>query len=111
MVQQIETVIVGGGQAGLAASYHLNPQGIEHVVLEQASQAAITVIRARGTTNIKYEAAVDFPLEPGDIVQIGSLFPMAPEMTADRPDVSGEKAAEGETSSKGSDARSTARIN
>ena len=78
---------------------------------EQASQAAITVIRAKGTTNIKYEAAVDFPLQPGDIVQIGSLFPMAPEMTADPPRISGEQAAEGETPSKGADARSTARIN
>lgn len=79
---------------------------------EQASQAAITVIRARGTTNIKYEAAVDFVLQPGDIVQVGSLFPTIPEMTADRPRVSGEKAAEGETSSTERDgARPTAKIN
>ena len=64
---------------------------------DQASQAVITVIRAKGTTNVKYEAAVDFLLQPGDIVQIGSLFPMAPEL--DRSVVSGDKAAEGETSS------------
>jgi putative flavoprotein involved in K+ transport len=39
MSQKIETVIVGGGQAGLATSYYLNQRGREHVVLEQAAQA------------------------------------------------------------------------
>jgi putative flavoprotein involved in K+ transport len=36
---RIETVVVGGGQAGLATSYHLSRQGREHVVLEQADRA------------------------------------------------------------------------
>jgi putative flavoprotein involved in K+ transport len=36
----IETVIIGGGQAGLAASYHLTQHGREHVVLEQAARAS-----------------------------------------------------------------------
>jgi putative flavoprotein involved in K+ transport len=39
MAQQHETIIVGGGQAGLALSYCLTQLGREHVVLEQASQA------------------------------------------------------------------------
>lgn len=39
-MERIETVIVGGGQAGLATSYFLCQQGREHVVLEQAAQAA-----------------------------------------------------------------------
>jgi len=39
-MERIETVIVGGGQAGLATSYCLTRQGHEHVVLEQAAQAA-----------------------------------------------------------------------
>ncbi len=39
-MERIETVVVGGGQAGLATSYHLTQQGREHVVLEQAAQAA-----------------------------------------------------------------------
>lgn len=39
-MEQIETVIVGGGQAGLATSYHLRQHGREHIVLEQAAQAA-----------------------------------------------------------------------
>jgi putative flavoprotein involved in K+ transport len=39
-MEQIETVIVGGGQAGLATSYYLTQHGREHLVLEQAAQAA-----------------------------------------------------------------------
>jgi putative flavoprotein involved in K+ transport len=31
----VDTVVVGGGQAGLSASYHLSRHGREHVVLEQ----------------------------------------------------------------------------
>lgn len=35
MHERIETVIIGGGQAGLAMSYHLQQLGREHVVLER----------------------------------------------------------------------------
>jgi putative flavoprotein involved in K+ transport len=35
-----DTVIVGGGQAGLAVSYHLRKEGREHMVLEQADRPA-----------------------------------------------------------------------
>jgi putative flavoprotein involved in K+ transport len=38
--KHVETVIVGGGQAGLAVSYYLRQQGRAHTVLEQASQSA-----------------------------------------------------------------------
>lgn len=38
-MQQIETIIVGGGQAGLAASYHLKQLRREHIVFEQAEKA------------------------------------------------------------------------
>jgi putative flavoprotein involved in K+ transport len=40
MSQTINTVIVGGGQAGLAMSYYLKQEGREHVVLEKASAVA-----------------------------------------------------------------------
>lgn len=40
VMERFETVIVGGGQAGLATSYCLAQQGREHVVLEQAACAA-----------------------------------------------------------------------
>jgi len=40
MKEYIDTIIVGGGQAGLAVSYYLTEQGRSHVVLEQSSQPA-----------------------------------------------------------------------
>lgn len=40
MIDRIDTVIVGGGQAGLATSYYLTQMGREHVVLERAAQAS-----------------------------------------------------------------------
>ena len=40
MVHQVETIIIGGGQGGLATSYCLTRQNHEHLVLEQAAQAA-----------------------------------------------------------------------
>ena len=40
MSYQIDTVIVGGGQAGLAISYYLKQQGRDHVVLERAAAVA-----------------------------------------------------------------------
>jgi cation diffusion facilitator CzcD-associated flavoprotein CzcO len=36
----VDTVIVGGGQAGLAVSYYLSQQGRAHVVLEQSERAS-----------------------------------------------------------------------
>jgi len=38
-MERIDTVIVGGGQAGLATSYYLTQYGREHVVLERAVHA------------------------------------------------------------------------
>jgi putative flavoprotein involved in K+ transport len=38
-MERIDTIIVGGGQAGLATSHFLTRQGREHIVLEQAAQA------------------------------------------------------------------------
>jgi putative flavoprotein involved in K+ transport len=40
MTAYTETVIVGGGQAGLAVSYYLGEQGRDHLVLEQADKVA-----------------------------------------------------------------------
>ena len=40
MNEQIDTIIVGAGQAGLSTSYHLTQQGRTHLILEQADQAA-----------------------------------------------------------------------
>src|SRR6516164_8196426 len=38
MNTEIETVIVGGGQAGLAVSYYLSQQNRPHIVLERADK-------------------------------------------------------------------------
>ncbi len=38
-METIETIIVGGGQAGLATSYHLKQLGREHIVFEAAEKA------------------------------------------------------------------------
>src|SRR5215831_5634897 len=40
MSTPVNTVIVGGGQAGLAVSYHLTRQGRDHAVLDQADRPA-----------------------------------------------------------------------
>lgn len=40
MATRIDTVIIGGGQAGLSVSYHLTQLAVPHVVLEHAAQAA-----------------------------------------------------------------------
>ncbi len=39
MSRKIHTIIIGGGQAGLATSYYLSQKGSEHIVLEQAAAA------------------------------------------------------------------------
>lgn len=38
MIEKIETVIIGGGQAGLATSYYLKNERHEHILIEQAPQ-------------------------------------------------------------------------
>jgi putative flavoprotein involved in K+ transport len=38
-MEKIETIIIGGGQAGLSTSYHLKQLGREHVIFEQAEKA------------------------------------------------------------------------
>ena len=40
MVERVHTVVVGGGQAGLAISYLLTQQGTDHTVLEQSKELA-----------------------------------------------------------------------
>ena len=40
MLHRIDTVIVGGGQTGLAISYYLSQEGRDHVVLEGAPAVA-----------------------------------------------------------------------
>jgi putative flavoprotein involved in K+ transport len=39
MAERVDTIVIGAGQAGLSASYHLTRLGREHVVLEQGEVA------------------------------------------------------------------------
>ena len=39
MTQHIDTIVIGGGQSGLAASYYLQQHGIDHIVLEACRPA------------------------------------------------------------------------
>jgi polysaccharide export outer membrane protein len=71
---------------------------------EQVRQPDITVIRAQGTTNVKYDAAVGFLLQPGDVVQVGSLFPPVRELPLDQFGVSREKKAQSGAPSRTGDA-------
>ena len=61
---------------------------------EQRQQPAITVIRVKGATTVKYDAGVDFLLQPGDVVQVGSLLPPAPDLPPHRIGASKETKAE-----------------
>ena len=38
-MREVDVVVVGAGQAGLATSYHLSQRGIDHIVLERGSVA------------------------------------------------------------------------
>ena len=38
--QKVETIIIGGGQAGLSASYYLKQQNRDHLVLEKSNSSA-----------------------------------------------------------------------
>jgi putative flavoprotein involved in K+ transport len=71
MPEQVEAVVIGGGQAGLAISYYLTHQGRPHVVLEQAPQIApawrhgrwdsFTLVTPNWTVQLP-----DFPYQGGD---------------------------------------------
>lgn len=67
---------------------------------EPSQQPAITVIRSKGSATIKYEAGLDFLLEPGDVVLVGSPLSPAPPSPVNIPS---EKTAETKASSQASD--------
>jgi len=39
MRELVETIVIGGGQAGLAISYHLAQRNREHIILERGRVA------------------------------------------------------------------------
>lgn len=57
MTDQVDTIIVGGGQGGLSASYFLKQQGRENLVLESAPQAAQVWRNRWDSLTARYSAA------------------------------------------------------
>jgi putative flavoprotein involved in K+ transport len=47
-MERVETIIIGGGQAGLSTSYYLSQKGHEHLILERASQAGRAALSRQG---------------------------------------------------------------
>jgi choline dehydrogenase-like flavoprotein len=88
MAEEIETVVIGGGQAGLALSYYLSQQGRPHVVLEQATQIARPGGMGDGTPSPRdrrrcgchpYRATIRMGPAPADVVRhLSSMQPSAP---------------------------------
>lgn len=64
MTRQVETIIVGGGQAGLATSYGLKQRDCEHIVLEQMAQAAQAWGRMWNTSRIRLQRTGDIKRGP-----------------------------------------------
>jgi putative flavoprotein involved in K+ transport len=52
MIEKIDTVVVGAGQAGLAMSYHLKQSGREHVIVERGRAAQSWLERALGLVDV-----------------------------------------------------------
>ena len=63
----LEVVVVGGGQAGLAIGYFLAQQGRDFAILEAASGACGGLARAVGLAEAVYAGALQQPA--------GSAFP------------------------------------
>jgi polysaccharide export outer membrane protein len=61
---------------------------------EQAQQPTITVINAKGSTVVKLDSVVDAMLQPGDVVQVGSLFAPTLPMPLDELGIAHEKKAQ-----------------
>ncbi len=70
-IERHDAIVVGGGQAGLAASHHLAARGIEHVVLDAAARTGDAWRERWDSLHLFTPAAIDglpgvpFPGTPG----------------------------------------------
>lgn len=69
-VERIDTVVIGGGQAGLSVGYHLTRRGVPHVILDAGSRVG-EAWRSRWDslrlfTPAKFSGLDGFPF-PGDV--------------------------------------------
>jgi polysaccharide biosynthesis/export protein len=83
------TITLPAAQRARAARAHqLDGLGTE-------GQPPIAVIRNKGAATARYEAGVDFLLQSGDIVQVGSLIPPSLELSPITPGAREERKAQG----------------
>ncbi|MFF4644514.1 ArsO family NAD(P)H-dependent flavin-containing monooxygenase [Streptomyces sp. NPDC001389] len=82
MTQQTDVVVVGGGQAGLAAGYHLRRLGIEHVILD--AQTAPGGAWQYMWESLRLFSPAAYSSLPGRLmpVQKGRLYPDAAHVAA-----------------------------
>ncbi len=73
MTEQHDVIVVGGGQAGLAASHHLSRSSIEHVVLDASPRIGDAWRSRWDSLRLFTPAMIDglpgtpFPARPGDL--------------------------------------------
>jgi cation diffusion facilitator CzcD-associated flavoprotein CzcO len=65
MTESIDTVVFGGGQAGLAMSYHLSRRRREHLVLERGRVARTLAQRTLGLASFPVSHVDDWPARTG----------------------------------------------
>lgn len=77
MTQRTDVVVIGGGQAGLAAGYHLRRLGVEHVVLD--AQAAPGGAWQHTWDSLRLFSPAEYSSLPGRLmpVQRGQTYPDA----------------------------------
>ncbi len=73
------TVTLPSARRALAA----RARQIGWLTAEHGQQPPLIVMRGKGAAATRYDATVDFVLQPGDIVQVGSLLPAPLEPSAD----------------------------
>jgi polysaccharide export outer membrane protein len=60
---------------------------------EHGEQPAITLVRVQAGTTVRHNAAIDFLLQPGDVVQVGALLPPVLQVPADQLGGAGDRNA------------------
>ncbi|MFB0629097.1 ArsO family NAD(P)H-dependent flavin-containing monooxygenase [Streptomyces sp. AB3(2024)] len=77
MTQRTDVVVIGGGQSGLAAGYHLRRLGIEHVILD--AQAAPGGAWQHNWKSLRLFSPAQYSSLPGRLMpsQLGELYPDA----------------------------------